>query len=284
MCDLAHVLWPRNYPEAFAQVRDSFAPQPDHQTCGAAALRHGLLLGGLMAPVGLLGSLLEIRDNEGTDDKRLLKLLERLGFHVEPKCRTKRKEQSTAAFLDGLCEEFEQAAFLLPCRNGGHHWLCLGAWDRQRAWVIDSCYGYEGRLDISGYTEREFDDTEWQGYINVVWPGRWADQYRAWRPARPALLRMKRKDDPASMEAAVQIAAVQYLNEADYSYRELGLYLPGGVTVKVKDRRGDAVLVGEEGVGEDRVLVFRRASGMLTGQTPPELVLRAGLLRAAQMC
>ena len=80
------------------------------------------------------------------------------------------------------------------------------------------------------------------------------------------------------MEAAVRIAAQQYLNDAEYSYRELGLYLPRGVgvTVKVEDPGEDAVLVGEDGEGEDWVLVVRRVSGTLTRQTPPELVLRAG--------
>jgi hypothetical protein len=290
MCDLSTVLMPRTYPEAFALVHGSFAAQPDYRTCGAAALRHGLLLGGLLAPVNLLENLLEIRNNRGTDYKILLKILDRLGFKTEPEPRKKPKEKSTAAFLDELCleleQEQEQGAFFLPCRNGGHHWVCLGAWDRQRAWVIDSCYGYEGRLDISGYTEQEFDDTEWEGYINVVRPGKWADQYKAWLPARPALLRMKDRACPVTMEAAVRNAAQQYLNDAEYSsYRELGLYLQGGVevTVKVKNPGQDAVLVGEEGVGGDRVLVFRRVSGSLRGQTPPKLVLRAGRLRAAQL-
>ena len=67
MSDLSHFLTPRTYPDAFALIRHSFARQPDGQTCGAAAVRHGLLLGGLLAPVNLLETLLEIRENEGTD-------------------------------------------------------------------------------------------------------------------------------------------------------------------------------------------------------------------------
>jgi hypothetical protein len=295
MSDLSYLLGPRNYPEAFALVRDSFAPQPDDQTCGAAVVRHGLLLGGLLAPVNLLESLLEIRTNEGLCYETLRKGLECLGFEVEH--RKKPKKQSTAAFLEGLRPELEQGAFLLPCLYEGTHWVCLGAWNGKRAWVVDSYYGKDWSwtprgmppsLGFFGYTEQEFDDQEWEDCINVVRPGKWANQYKAWLPARPALLRMKLKDDPASLasvEAAVGIAAVQYLNNAEYSYRELGLYLPGGVevAVKVEDPGEDAVLVGEGGIGEDRVLVFRRASGMLTQETPPELVLRAGLLRAAQL-
>jgi hypothetical protein len=297
MSDLSNLLAPRPFPEAFALVRDSFAPQPDDQTCGAAVVRHGLLLGGLLAPVNLLESLLEIRKNEGTDYQTLLNALDRLGFDTEPEPRTKPKQQRTAAFLDELRPELEQGAFLLPCLYGGYHWVCLGAWDGRRAWVVDSYYGKNWSwtprgmppsLGFFSYTEREFDDQDWEDCINVIRPGKWANQYKAWLPARPALLRIRTKDDPArptSMEAAVGAAGVQYLNHAEYVYRELGLYLPGGVevTVKVEDPGEDAVLVGEDGVGEDRVLVVRRASGMLTRQTPPELVVRAGLLRAAQL-
>jgi hypothetical protein len=309
MSDLSSLLMPRTYPEAFGLIYNSFAPQPDLQTCGAAALRHGLLLGGLMAPVGLLGSLLEIRKNNKTDYRTLLEALRRLGFEVEKQCRSKRKGQSTAAFLNDLREELDKGAFLLPCRNGGNHWVCMGAWDGQRAGVIDSCYGHDGSLNIAGYTEQEFDATDWQGYINVVRPGRWRQEYQYWLPARRALLRMPVNADLTSMEAAVAVAAQQYLNDAEYSYHKSGLrlYLRGGVKVpvQVKDPGKDAFVVGEEVVGEDRILVFRRASGMLTGQTPaarvrrrrrrrsspvqgtltgqtpPELVVRAGLLRAA---
>jgi hypothetical protein len=188
----------------------------------------------------------------------------------------------------------------VPCVTwlyGGNHWVCLGAWDGERAWVVDSYYGKNWSwtphgmppsLGFFGYTAQEFDEQQWEDCINVVRPGTWANQYKAWLPARPALLRMRVKDDPdnsPSMEGAVGVGAVQYLNHAEYSYRELGLYLAGGVevTVKVEDPGEDAVLVDEEGVGEDRVLVVRRALGVLTKQTPPELVLRAGLLRAAQL-
>jgi hypothetical protein len=286
MSDLSSLLMPRTYPEALALVCDSFAPQPDGQTCGAAALRHGLLLGGLVAPVGLLESLLEIRANGETHYKTLLEALRRLGFEVDPEPRSKPKGLSTAAFLDGLRPCLQQGAFLLPCYRGGNHWVCLGDWDGERAWVVDSSYG--GDLDFSGWTEQEFDDADWQGYINVVRPGIWAKEYQDWLPARRALLRMKVRDDPASprsVEAAVRIAAQQYLDDAEYTYRELGLYLPGGVevTVRVKDPGKDAVRVDECGEGQDRVLVVRPVKGTLTRQTPPELVIRAGQLWAAQL-
>src|SRR5438105_604246 len=93
--DLSNLLAPRTYPEAFALVRDSFAQQPDLQTCGAATIRHGLLLGGLLAPVTLLESLLEIRENEATYYLTLLKCLDRLGFEAQHV--SKPKKQRTAA-------------------------------------------------------------------------------------------------------------------------------------------------------------------------------------------
>jgi hypothetical protein len=296
MSDLSDYLRPWPYPERFAVVRESFAPQPDECTCGAAMVRHGLLLGGLVAPVGLLESLLEIRDKKYTEEKILLKCLNRLGFLT--RSVKKAKKQKTAAFLDNLRPELEQGAFALPClyEGGTAHWVCLGAWDGMRAWVIDSYYdrywtpgGLSPCLDFFGYTEEEFDDQEWGNDIILVSPtDKWAKQYRAWLPARPALLRMPVKDglaSPMTVEAAVGTAAVHYLNDAEYSYRTLGLYLPGGVevTVNVEDPGEDAVLVGEEGVGEERVLVVRRAKGAPRRRTPPELVLRAGQLRAAQL-
>jgi hypothetical protein len=166
MSELSGLLMPRPYSaEALAVVRDFFAPQPDEQSCGAAAPRHGLLLGGLVAPVNMLESLLAIRDNEATDEPILLDCLRRLGFQAEPV--TKPGGQRTAAFLDNLRPELDRGAFLLPCLHGGNHWVCLGAWDGERAWVVDSYYGKDWywtprglppSLGFFGYTEQEFDE------------------------------------------------------------------------------------------------------------------------------
>ncbi len=204
MSDLSSMLMPRTYSaEALALVRDSFALQPDEQTCGAAALRHGLLLGGLLAPVHLLESLLEIRANGMTHYKTLLKALDCLGFETEPKYRTKPENKPTAAFLDEFLPDLDRGAFLLPCLYGGMHWVCLGAWDGKRAWVVDSYYGKDWywtprglppSLGFFGYTEQEFDEQDWEGFINVVRPGKWTQQYQTWLPARRGTLRMPGKD------------------------------------------------------------------------------------------
>jgi len=225
-----------------------------------------------------------------------LEVLRRLGFKVEPRRRP--ENQSTAAFLGELGQELEQgtAAFLLPCLYGGEHWVCVGAWDGTRPWVVDSYTDDPPHIHFWPYPAQEFYDAACEDdgslWINVVRPGHWAGQYCAWLPARRALMRMPVQDDLASMEAAVALAAHHYLDDAEYSYHESGLYLylAGGVeiSVQVQNPGADAVLVCAEGVGEDRVLVVRRALGMLTqqpppGQTPPELVVRVGLLGAAEL-
>src|SRR5262249_19091629 len=50
MKDLSQLLTPLAFPAALERVRRSFARQPDRQTCGASAIRHGLLFGGLTIP------------------------------------------------------------------------------------------------------------------------------------------------------------------------------------------------------------------------------------------
>jgi hypothetical protein len=292
MADMAHLLVPHCYPQALGLIRDSFARQPDGQTCGAAALCHGLLLGGLTTPVGVLEALLDIRANEGTDYKTLLDALARLGF--EPRHVVKPARQGTEQFFQGLCRELEGGAFLLPCIRGGMHWVCAGAWDGTRLWLADS-YDRRGwrllgyALRFSGFTAEQFDDLDWEGCVNVVQPGRWREQYLAWLPARPALLHlrtgMRQPAGTPTAEAALQTATHHYLNDAAYTYAVLELFLQTGVqaSVPVADPGADAVNLATEGTEEGQVLVVRRLAGALGRKQPPELVLRAGALRAAQL-
>ena len=221
MNDVSHLLRPRAYPHALGEIGAAFEEQPNGYTCGPAALRHGLLLGGLSAPVDLLASLFENSRKHGlTASPEMLKALRGLGFDAEPKVK-KPKNKPTADFLNELLPELEQGAFLLPCVMGWWHWVCLGWWDGERAWVVDSAFGTWAPpwdalcLGFFGYTAEQFDDQEWWDYVIVVRPGKWVDQYKAWLPARPVLLRMAEKDGlshPATVDAAVAgIAAHQYL-------------------------------------------------------------------------
>ena len=78
MNDLSQLLTAQPFPTALDRVRRSFARQPDCQTCGAAAIRHGLLLGGLTIPTATLEAILGIRDHEGTSPLALRTCLRRL--------------------------------------------------------------------------------------------------------------------------------------------------------------------------------------------------------------
>ena len=47
MTDLSQLLTAHPFPTALERIHRSFARQPDNQTCGAAAIRHGQLAGDL---------------------------------------------------------------------------------------------------------------------------------------------------------------------------------------------------------------------------------------------
>ena len=99
MRDLSQLLTVHRFPSALDRIRRSFARQPDRQTCGAAAIRHGLLLGGLTLPTATLERVLEIRDHEGTTPAALRTCLRRLGLDVRQV--RKPRHQGTADNLAG---------------------------------------------------------------------------------------------------------------------------------------------------------------------------------------
>jgi hypothetical protein len=291
--DLAQLPTPQPFPTAIDRLRRSFARQPDNQTCGAAALRHGLLLGGLTIPAAALEAVLDIRGNGGTPPALLRACLRRLGLEVCPLRKPGR--QSTRAFLDGLRPEFAQGAFLLPCIYAGEHWVCLGAWQEGRAGVVDSFFGQQGPcvwpnlapgLGFFSLTPDDLDALDWAHHLTLARPGRWRAQYEAWLPARPALLRLHQSAAlPLTLVQAVRLGVHQYLDDADYAYRGLGLHLPGGLALRVgaEDPGGDAVGVETAGPGGE-VVVLRRLGGVLAGRAaPPGLVMRAAALCAAHL-
>ncbi|MBY0229108.1 MAG: hypothetical protein K2W96_07525, partial [Gemmataceae bacterium] len=69
--DLSQLVTAHRYPASLGRVLRSFARQPDCQTCGASAIRHGLLLGGLTLPASTLEAVLAIRENQGTSPEAL---------------------------------------------------------------------------------------------------------------------------------------------------------------------------------------------------------------------
>jgi hypothetical protein len=295
MNDLSQLLTAQPFPTALDRVRRSFARQPDCQTCGAAAIRHGLLLGGLTLPTATLEAVLNIRAHQGTSPAVLRACLERLGLATRPVRRSPR--QTTAAFLDGLRPAFEQGAFLVPCIFGGEHWVCVGAWHDGRVGMVDSFFdnrrGHYADLapglGFFSLCAREFDDLDWDHHATLVMPGVWRSQYEAWLLARPALLRLNvgpgRESGPTLVQA-LRTGAHQYLDDADYSYEQLELHLGQGprVGVRASDPGGDAVGLETVGRGASEVLVIRRLGGLLEGRPAvPELILRVGAVRAGQL-
>lgn len=300
MKDLSQLLTAHPFPSAIDRIHRSFARQPDCQTCGAASIRHGLLLGGLTMPLATLESVLGIRDHEGTTPLALRTCLRRLG--LEPLLLRKPARVDTTTFLDRLQKEFARGAFLIPCIRDAEHWVCVGAWNGSRVGLIDSFFdrrrpGAEpGKPLVPGLgffnlSVEEFDALDWPHFVTLVRPGMWERQYRAWSQARLALLRLpapRRADGrPVTVVGAIRLGAHQFLDDEEYSYRRLWLCMQGGpsVTVRTEDPGGgDAVGVESLGRGDDEVVVVRRLGGVASGwPAVPEVVLRGGRLRAGQL-
>lgn len=299
MRDLSQLLTVHPFPSGLDRIRRSFARQPDLQTCGASAIRHGLLLGGLTLPSATLEAVLEIRDNEGTTPVALRTCLRRLGFDVRQVRKPRR--QPTGEFLDSLALEFASGTFLVPCVRDAAHWVCVGAWQGGRVGLVDSFFdrrrpsGEPGKPLVPGLgffslSMEEFDSLDWPHFITLVRPGIWQRQYISWLPARPALLRLQlpRQSDgrPVTVVQAIRDGAHQFLDDAEYSYRRLHLCLRAGtaVTVLAEDKAGEPVGVETVGVGKEEVIVVRRLGGVLSKHpTVPEVVLRASGLRAGQL-
>jgi hypothetical protein len=293
MKDLSTLLTALPFPSALERVRRSFARQPDRQTCGASALRHGLLLGGLTLPAAALEAVLGIRENKGTTAVALRTCLARLGLDV---CSLRRSaRQSTAQWLDELRPDLDGGAFLIPCIHGGIHWVCLGAWIGGRVGLVDSFFVGRGRpyadlspgLGFFSLTPGELDALDWDHHVMLVRPGRWRSQYEAWRPARPALLRLNASPggQGTTLLQAIRHGAHQYLDDAEYTYQRLQLHLNRGqkLAVESDDPGGDAV--GVETLGQaGEVLVVRRLGGLLEGRPAvPEIVLRADAVHVGQL-
>jgi hypothetical protein len=297
MLDLSQLLIAHPFPTALARIRQSFARQPDCQTCGAAAIRHGLLLGGLTIPTAPLEAVLRIRAHQGTPPANLLACLNRLGLHARQICKPAR--QSTAAFFDSLRRDFDEGAYLVPCIHGGEHWVCLGAWQDGRMGMVDSFFDrrqpspwcdLSPGLGFFSLSPGELDALDWEHFVTLVRPGMWRSQYEAWLLARPALLRMNIR--PASpggrltLSQAIRLGVHQYLDDADYCYQKLELHLRDGLSLRVQadDPGGDAVGVEAVDRGAEEVVIVRRLAEALSGKSaPPELVVRTAAVRAGYL-
>jgi hypothetical protein len=290
MHDLTHLLTEHAYPAALDRVRRSFARQPDLQTCGASAIRHGLLLGGLTIPTATLETLLGIRTYEGTTPEMLRSCLAGLGLDAEEVVKPSR--MSTTRFLDSLRGAFGEGGFLIPCVRKAAHWVCVGAWEQGRVGVVDSYFSpsrpkrtAKPGLGFHSLTVEELDALDWAHHITLVRPGVWAERYDEWLPARATLLRLKlphrEPHGRVSLVGAIRHAAHQFLDAHEYGYGRLRLRLRTGSGLTVYG--GEAVGVETVGPARNEVLVVRRL-GMLSGQrAAPEVVVRASALCGGQL-
>lgn len=303
MLDLRSLLTAHPFPAALDRIRGAFARQPDCQTCGASAIRHGLLLGGLTVPTASLEALLDIRAHQGTPPARLRACLAALGLEV----RTLRKpvRQSTEDFLDGLRVHFAAGGFLIPCVLRAEHWVCVGAWRDGRVGLVDSFFdsrcpgGWRGEspgLCFFNLAPAELDALDWQHHLTLVLPGRWRAQFAAWLPARSALLRLHpgaaaaaaAGGRGASLAGLIRQAAHQYLDDAEYGYRGMLLNLRGGARVSLRAEDPGADAVGISAGPAEEVLSARRLGGALAARgggrpVPPVLVLRTGAVGAMSL-
>jgi hypothetical protein len=294
--DLSQLVTARPYPASLGQVMRSFARQPDCQTCGASAVRHGLLLGGLTLPTSTLEAVLAIRQNEGTSPEAMRACLSQLG--LDPKEVRKPKRWSTEAFLNRFTDDLAQGAFLIPCILTAEHWVLLGSWRNGQVGLVDSFFDgkQRRRWDLSpglGFfklSAEELDALDWAHHVTLVRPGRWAREYRSWLPVRSALLRLWGATPTGSVRRTLaqmlRVGVHQFLDDAEYGYRSLKLHLPRGASVRVRadDPGRETVAMETHGIGEQEVVVMRRLGPILWPRpAAPELVVRGGAMYAGQL-
>jgi hypothetical protein len=175
------------YPVAeWSLVRAHFGRQEKEYSCAAAAVRHGLLLGGVHYPEQVLANWMDVTP-WGTDHLRIKRFLHAQNtFRATPWVR--RSSEPSAAFFARLGKALVEGAFALACigEGGNDHWVCLGAWREARLWWLNSHLDY-GPL-FSGHTAEAFDALEWGDEVILVEPRRWAERFQEWAPLRGALL------------------------------------------------------------------------------------------------
>jgi hypothetical protein len=284
---------PHPYPRDLDLVAQEFGRQLDGYDCGAAAVHHGLLLGGLTIPKATLQAMFRV-DPDGIDGERLSDCLEALG--LEPLYLKKPSGESTQQFLERLGQEMDRGAFVLACISHGYHWITLGRWQGGRIRVVNSYVAkqwlpsWTRDLGMYSLTPEEFDQSKWDDDVQLVRPGIWHKNYQEWLPGRDRLLRLAGHslEASATMAQRLQFAAHDYLNHERYNYDQLEFCLSekSSMAVRVEDPRSQAISIhappakGPEG----QVVVVRRlAQGGPEHAGPPELIFRLSALRGWQL-
>ncbi len=217
MDEMRELIRAHPYPQCLDFIAREFRPQWDEASCGLAALRHGLLLGGLTVPEGTLGAIFGRTYPDGIDlsEKTSLVRLRELGF--DPVNLTmKPPRQQTPQFLEQLGHEMDRGAFVLACIYGGWHWITVGRWQTGRIRVVDS-YVEKGwfragiyDVDMYNLTPGAFDYWDWENSVLLVRPGDWQKNYEEWLPGRDRLLRLEAVSKPRpGSYSSCECAAVQ---------------------------------------------------------------------------
>ncbi len=170
----------------WSTARARFARQEKEYSCAAAAVRHGLLLGGVHYPERVLADWINVTP-WGADHLRIKRFLQaQQTFQATPVMR--HSTETSVSFFERLGRALQAGAFALACigEGGNDHWVCLGAWRNSRLWWLNSHSDY-GSL-FAGHTAEGFDALEWGNEVILVEPRRWAERFREWVPLRERLL------------------------------------------------------------------------------------------------
>jgi hypothetical protein len=291
--DLLDLIRPHPYPRDLDHIAREFRPQWDDASCGLAAVRHGLLLGGLSVPEGTLGAIFGRTYPDGIDLSEETSLVRLRDLGLDPVNLTKPSRQPTRQFFEEkLGHEMAQGAFVLATIYDGMHWVTLGRWQGGRIRVVDSYVEKDwfraGIYDVDMYslTPEAFDYWDWWDGVLLIRPGKWQKNYEEWLPGRDRLLRLAGPSAP--MAQRLQRGAYDYLNNERYSYGRLEIFLSGKsrMVVDVEDPGSEAISVStptaEEPEGQ--VVVVRRLAQPEQGRPgPPELICRLPRLCAWQL-
>ncbi len=284
---------PHPYPRDLDRIAQEFGRQLDDRSCGAAAVHHGLLLGGLTIPKAALQAIFG-NYRYGIDGESLQARLHDLG--LEPEYLKRRPSvESTSQFLERLGQEMDRGAFVLACIYGGKHWITLGRWKDGRIRAVDSYVeqwfpSWKWDLGMYSLTPAAFDDCDWLNDVQLVRPGIWQKNYEEWLPGRDRLLRLAGHSLEASATMAQRLreAAEMYLDDDRYAYEQLEFCLSdkSSMAVKVRDPRSQAIAVSTPTANEQegQVVVVRRLLQSDQGRpVPPELIFRMSALRGWQL-
>jgi hypothetical protein len=285
------------FPRDLDHIAQEFGGQLDLCGCGAAAVHHGLLLGGLTIPKAALHAMLRVNP-WGIDGKTMNACLRALGLEVD--YLDKPSGESTQQFLERMGQEMERGAFVLTTiyDYGGDddqdHWITLGRWQCGQIRVVDSYvekpWFPSWNVGIYSLTPRALEELGWGNCVQLVRPGTWQQNYEEWLPGRDRLLRLAGHSLEASATMAQRLhdAARVYLNDDRYTYDQLEFCLSekASMAVRVEEPRRQAISIdappAKEPVGRD-VVVRRLRRAKLHDPGPPELIFRMSALRGWQL-